>query len=131
MSGRTHSPPAPPSDDEGRSDSEVVVDLLDRYAKARKLLLELMDADDGTIASRKAIALQERKVWTLFSLRRQQALDPDGAAKASAQSVKLGELAVRLEKSTMADRVLALERLVADSRRAGAAVRRAASARRA
>lgn len=93
-------------------------------------LLELTQAAGSSIEDLQAQAEQSRRVWELRALYLASIAQIDLAAKASAQAVKQGELAVKLSKSTLADRVAKLERTVEDAAQAGGKIRRAGRRRR-
>jgi hypothetical protein len=93
-------------------------------------LLELTQAAGSSIEDLQAQAEQSRRVWELRALWLASLAQIDLAAKASAQAVKQGELAVKLSKSTLADRVADLERMVAEATQAGGRIRRAGRRRR-
>ena len=106
----------------------IGAELKQLHGAARRVLIDMPIGE--TVAGRKARADQEHQVWSLYSLMLQESGDVDGAAKASAQAVKHAELAVKLVKSSLADRVLDLERVVAQAKQVGAGVRQEARRRR-
>jgi hypothetical protein len=119
----------------GRPDSEAGTD--DLHQQKTRLLryqCELGDAvelNTGTVADEREVALLQRKVWNQAALVLMLEGDDEGAAKASKQAVSHGELAVKLSKSTLADRVASLEAQVGRGRTAGKRIRDEAKRRKA
>ena len=122
MDGDT--PDTSPEANERRGLYKVALD------EAEYELLELTQAAGSSIEDLQAQAEQSRRVWELRALWLASHAQIDLAAKASAQAVKQGELAVKLSKSTLADRVAKLERTVEDAAQAGGKIRRAGRRRR-
>lgn len=85
---------------------------------------------DGSISSKARVAQLQEQLWNQVALVNLSERDLDGAAKASREAVRHGELAVKLAKSQLADRVAALERIVAEGKRKGQGIADEAKRRR-
>lgn len=104
--------------------------LTDKYLEARTVLEDLLELADATAAARRKRALQEQRVWSWQALMlQQQGLIPE-ASKASAEAIKLGLLAVNIDKASLADRVSLLEARVDEASSAGGTIRELARSRR-
>jgi hypothetical protein len=95
--------------------------------RAQDKLRELLDDSDDSIAAVRARALQDQRVWYLQSLVLQEKGLIEDATRAARASTQAGELAARLERDTVADRVAALERSVKETRKAGSRLRKLAA----
>lgn len=82
-------------------------------------LHEAILASDGSIAAKAAVAHLQEQLWNQVALVNLSERDLESAAKASREAVRHGELAVKLAKSKLADRVAELERIVAEGKRKG------------
>ena len=104
----------------GQPLDDVTPEQLDEQLTEFKVRLHhAIAAHDGTIAGDQRVAVLQRQLWNQQALCELQDGDLDAAAKASREAARHGELAVKLAKSTLADRVSALEHLAEDGRRKG------------
>lgn len=98
--------------------------------RAQDKLREMVgEADDDSIAGARARALQSQRVWDLQALLSQEKGEIEDAVRAARASTRAGELAARLERDTVSDRVAELERRVAEQSKAGARLRALAEKR--
>ena len=103
--------------------AEVTDTELKRELEAIKR--ELADAirdHDGTVTAKRGVALLQERMWNQYALRELHLLRLDEAAKASREAARHGELAVKLSRSTLADRVAVLERAAAEGKRKASSI---------
>jgi hypothetical protein len=85
---------------------------------------------DGSVEAKQRVALAQERMWNQQALKDLEDKDMDSAAKASREAVRHGELAVKLAKSRINDRVSLLERTVAEGQRKGRGIAEAARDRK-
>jgi len=114
----------------GQAPSEQDPALKAEWHTARDAFRALAKRGDDSIAGQQERALAEQAMWSSYGIVLADSGDPTGATKALAASNHCGKLVIALSKSTLADRVLALEVAVKEAKTAGANVRGAARARK-
>jgi hypothetical protein len=116
----------------GQPDAETVTEkaIREQYEDFKARLHHAIGDHDGTVDADHRVAVLQRQLWNQRALLDLELLDAEGAARASREAVRQGELAVKLTKSTLADRVTALEKAVADGRRKGRGIAEAARNRK-
>jgi hypothetical protein len=115
--GRAKKPPTEPP-----KNAQRIERLEGALSQAQDKLREMVGQSDDSISGARSRALQSQRVWDLQALLSQEKGEIEDAARAARASTRAGELAARLERDSLADRVLELERTVAEQRKAGARV---------
>jgi Asp-tRNA(Asn)/Glu-tRNA(Gln) amidotransferase B subunit len=105
-------------------------DLVRRLAAAEAQVCKLADAGGSSVRDRMNLALAESAAWKLRALILQREKQYDPARKASATADELAQLAARLERNTIADRVAKLEAAVQKQGRARGRLQALAHTRR-
>jgi hypothetical protein len=120
--------------EDGESENDGPVELEQVKQSLRRhqgKLFRATEGNSGSIEDARAVAVLQEQVWNLRALVLQLEDDDDAAAKAAREACRFGELAVKLAKSTLADRVLALEQAVDEGRSKGRRIKQEAARRRA
>jgi hypothetical protein len=108
------SQPAPPVEPPASSDVSLRLDA------AVKRHFALVDRRDTSQAGKQAVALAHAEVWRLRADQHHHEGFPDAARKASSSANELEQLAAKLERDSLADRVAELERRLSATRKAAA-----------
>jgi hypothetical protein len=114
---RARSEPAPPVEPVGPAASSDVALRLDAAVKRHFALVDLRDTSQ---AGKQAVALAHAEVWRLRADQHHHEGLPDAARKASSSANELEQLAAKLERDSLADRVAELERRLSATRKAAA-----------
>lgn len=115
----------------GQPHADVTPEELDEQLTNFKVRLHYaIAAHDGSVAADASIAVLQRQLWNQQALVELQSEDIKAAAEASREAVRHGELAVKLAKSTLADRVSVLERALAKGLAKGRGIAEAARSRK-
>jgi hypothetical protein len=104
--------------------------ITEQYEDFKSKLHHAIGAHDGSVDADHRVAVLQRQLWNQRSLLDLEVNDAEGAARASREAVRQGELAVKLSKSTITDRVALLERAVAEGQRKGRGIAEAARERK-
>jgi hypothetical protein len=109
-------PSPPPASVEPFASSDVAL----RLDAAVKRHFALVDRRDTSQAGKQAVALAHAEVWRLRADQHHHEGLPDAARKASSSANELEQLAAKLERDSLADRVAELERRLSATRKAAA-----------
>jgi hypothetical protein len=109
--------PAPPVEPVASAASSDVSLRLDAAVKRH---FALVDRRDHSQAGKQAVALAHAEVWRLRADQHHHEGLPDAARKASSSANELEQLAAKLERDSLADRVAELERRLSATRKAAA-----------
>jgi hypothetical protein len=113
-------PPAAPSQPAPPVEPPASSDVALRLDAAVKRHFALVDRRDTSQAGKQAVALAHAEVWRLRADQHHHEGLPDAARKASSSANELEQLAAKLERDSLADRIREVERKLSMKRKAGA-----------